>query len=291
MEANELFENYVIFDADGTTVIDFSEIPAKYFTLFFDSILGYCIKNVDQLCLNCEKRREFENQHPNDSSLTYTNEITNSIAIKYKKQYSQSITTFLISLFQTTRKLKSLTLSSLDLNHDQLMRIVKEITKCKTLQKLALVDLSLQDDGVRELCASTHHGLKNIHLVDCDVTEKSIQYIKSYLKQNQFEAFDIKGETFDEQSNLELKKAIQESHNNLLHSSNDENPEDYDELEQLRKENQKLAERIRAIREIANPFEYTNNVFVIGPGSKSFLNYLMKLAAKQAKILKAQDDE
>ena len=196
MDPDTLFANYAIVDAQGVTCIDFSEIPAIYYRSFFECLPANC-KKVTDLSLNCEKRRLFEEKYPDDSSFTFTREISDSIAIKCKNEYPKAIADFLIEFFKRTRKLRSLTLSSLDLDHNTLKSIITEIKNCKTLEKLVLVDLQLQDDGVKELCASTHQGLMKIEIIQCDVTRKSINYIRKYLDQNKIEAFHITGNNFD----------------------------------------------------------------------------------------------
>ncbi|KAK8889511.1 hypothetical protein M9Y10_034260 [Tritrichomonas musculus] len=288
MSSNELFQKYAIIDGDGVTCIDFSEIPAKYYVDFFNILPANCLKKVTDLSLNCEKRRQFEENYPEDTSFTFTPEISNSIAIRYRNEYPKTIAEFLIQLFNKTKKLKSLTLSSLDLDHDTLKSIISEIKKCKTLEKLVLVDLQLQDDGVKELCASTHQGLMKIEIIQCDVTRKSINYIRQYLDQNKIEAFHITGNNFDEESNLELQKAVQDSQSRFYVSRDIDLDDDQEEL---RRENKQLRERIRAIREISNPFQYANNVFVIGPGSKAFCNHLLDISKKQDEIARAEEEE
>lgn len=285
MDPDTLFANYAIVDAQGVTCIDFSEIPAMYYKSFFECLPANC-KKVTDLSLNCEKRRQFEEKYPDGESFTFTSEISNSIAIKCKSEYPKAIAGFLIEFFKRTRKLKSLTLSSLDLDHTTLKSIITEIKNCKTLEKLVLVDLQLQDDGVKELCASTHQGLMKIEIIQCDVTRKSINYIRKYLDQNKIEAFHITGNNFDEESNLELQKAVQDSQSRFNVATRD-----IDDEEALRKENEQLRERIRAIREIQNPFQYYNNVYVIGPGSKAFCNHLLEISKKQDRIAELEEED
>ncbi|OHT03069.1 hypothetical protein TRFO_29632 [Tritrichomonas foetus] len=292
MSATALFNKYATIDTDGTVCFDFSEIPAKYYNLFFENFPSYALENISRLCLNCEKRREYEAEHPDEKSFHYPKEIDQSIANKVNKEYTEAISEFLIAFFQKTKKLKALTLSSLDLDHDCLIEIIKEIPKCKTLESLVLVDLSLQDDGVKELCATTRQHMKKIELIECDVTDESIKYIKKYVELNQVDTFQVTGNNFSEASSVQLRQAIEEAKSrDSFFNNNSSEGSDFDE-EAIKKENKKLLERIRAIREIVNPFEYSNNgVFVVGPGAKAFTNYLLTLQKKLEVCGENEDSE
>ena len=284
MDATGVFNKYATIDTDGTVCFDFTEIPSKYFSIFFENLPKYAL-DKSRICLNCETRREYETNHPDSSSYEYPKTILKSIATKYMNEYPKAISDFLINLFQRTKVLKALTLSSLDFDHDSLIDIIREIPKCKPLESIVLVDLSLKDDGVKELCSTTCQHMKKVELIECDVTDVSIEYIKKYVEMNKVDTFQVTDEKFSEASNVQLRQAIDEAR-----SRDSFTRSDYDE-EELRRENKKLQERIRTIREIVNPLEYSNTgVFVVGPGSKAFINYLLTLQKKLDYCEKNGDD-
>ena len=192
---------------DGVYIFDFSEIDAKYYKNFFETLINFSLENVITIGFTCDHY----NSLPKESSKT------NKIYLKSISQqinnYLDDCLSFLQHLFDESTILEHVILSNLKLSDEQLQILGNSINKSSSLRTLELKEINLNlknnsnddpnnlnnnNDNTNEklqglFSTINPNSICELILTNCSINDQNYGTVIQWIKAKQITNFPSKG--------------------------------------------------------------------------------------------------
>lgn len=278
----------------STYIFDLSNISMDFYEPLFKTLQKFIPKYVDSLGFTCDSLNQARRNANSGNSIPES--ITNSIA-KNRRHYLLNTVELLIHVITRSTRLKSIKLSNLELQIEQIRRIAEAISKSVSLDTVIFNRLSIGDQGLKMLLSILDpNQIHSLSVLNCGLTQHSTSTLINFAKSRAcgsggISKIDLSVQEIPQNDIAKIQQALKTSIrsspskgfgvNSPSRSTNEE------KYEALKKENQQLKEELEALKRSVNIVPYNEKVFVIGKGAKQFVQFLNEIESK-IKILEEQ---
>lgn len=175
---------YVGNGDESLCTYDFSILPVKLYERFFNGLPNMLYKKLTKVVFSADLLAE---HNKNDSlSDRKLKAVIDSIAYK-KENYLQYLLKILIELLPKSKTLKSLTLSSFDIEPRLLRKLFRAISESKTLECIHFKNIFTEDQDFEFLLENINpYKYKEVSFINCGLTSKSFDAITQFIQMKPF---------------------------------------------------------------------------------------------------------
>jgi hypothetical protein len=278
---------------DGQFFFDFSEIHADTYEPLFRTLQRFAMKSVDAIGFSCDK---FESLQSAGDPLPPV--VISSIA-QTKTHYTRNMVELLCHVVPKSRRLASVQFSNLTIRRDYLERMSVAFGKSNALRALRFSKVDLYDDGLRAVLLGLNPNvLESVEVTKCRITDGAIEDILRFIERRirigtGLRAFEVSPSEISAPIRRQIEGAVSgrtpvdPDSQQLRYSETESNGGEIERrarIARLREENARLAEQIRALREMQHAVKVTDSIFIVGSGAPDFLLYLQDIEQRMVAI-------
>lgn len=272
----------------STYIFDLSDIDTQFYEPLFKTLQHFIPKNVDSIGFTCDRLLEARRNTRAGNSIPES--ITKSI-MKNRRHYLQNVVELLsYSILRSTR-LKSIKLSNLELQVDQIIRIAQSISKSVSVDSIALSRIPIGDDGLKVFLKTIDSNqIRSLSILFCQLSAKSTTPILSFIRSRTVHGagiskIDVSAQEFPQNDIVKIQQALKVSGSNSpVKKSGNQSSIQKDSregrYEALLRENRQLKEELERLKNSVNTVQYNEKVFVIGKGAEQFVRFLNEIGPK-----------
>lgn len=284
---------------EGKYIFDFSTINSSNYEILFRSLQKFALKNIDTLGFTCDELAKFQSRSTDRAQFpTY---VAESIA-RTKTHYVRNIIELLCHIIPKSPRIREVLFSNLAIRREHIERLSTAFAKSKVLSSIIFSHVKFEDEGVRVLLNGLDpNSIRSISIIKCGITgactDDIIQFIKRRMEQTiGIQSFEVSPTEISDADRRKIRSALtgvpesppspkryapmqteEESEDSEDPEQAAEDAERREKIEDLKTENKKIKDQIRALREMVNAIQCNDSIFVVGKGSAEFVMYLNQI--------------
>ncbi|OHT05413.1 hypothetical protein TRFO_26900 [Tritrichomonas foetus] len=278
----------------GTYIFDLSDIDEQFYEPLLRTLQKFIPKNVESLGFNCDHLQDARRSA--NSGEPFPQSILRSIA-KNRKHFIRNIVELLYHVIPRSTKLKTLKLSNIEFQLDQINRIAEAISKSVSFENLHFNRIPLGDEGLQAMIKRLDSNqIRSLSLLFCEITRKSTPILVNFAKSRTstgkgISKIDLSSQEIPQKDIVRIQQALKisgtPSPKKTLGSPKKESLKgspkgstNGGKYEALKRENQELKAELERLRSSVKTAQYNERVFVIGRGAEQFVRFLNEIESK-----------
>lgn len=285
---------------------DFSMISGDLYESLFRSLQKFSINHIESIGFSCSFLTHYS---PQRSPKQISPKVKKSIA-NTKIHYIKNMVELLYFVMPRSKVLHEITLTNLPMKYAHIERFASSFAKPNFIDTLNFNTIKLFDEGAAIILSYlTESHVVNISFQNCYITDSILNIIISLIQSKKKTDYPIQNFDAPELSSFsqqQIRNAIKDYQvqNDLSNFSSGSDFQEiqeeispiyqdpssskqdsiYQQIEELKKENNELREQIQLFKDLTKQVQITDNIYAIGEKASDFADHLKDLTKRLSTI-------